>query len=161
MKLYPKIPHLPSSRTGLADKHIGQAQAKRLLEACEPSERVIVQEKLDGSNVIVTRQSGDLLALGRDGRLCANSINPLRIAFATWLEQNAQRFTWLAESERLALEWLAVAHGTQYELPHEPLVALDFSRQMVHDWCTRIFLRALHRQIYPSLECCIQAQHCL
>ncbi len=126
MKLYAKIPHLPGSRTGLADRHIGLVASKRLLEACETSEHVLVQEKLDGSNVIVTRRTGKLLALGRDGALCANSRNPLRVAFAIWLEQNAGRFAWLEESERLALEWLAVAHGTRYTLPHEPLVALDF-----------------------------------
>lgn len=126
MRLYPKIPHLPNSRTGLADKHIGDGAAKRFLEQCGSKETVLVQEKLDGSCVIVTRRSGHLLALGRDGRLCANSINPLRTAFATWLEQNDKRFTWLKESERLILEWLAVAHGTRYVLPHEPFVVLDF-----------------------------------
>ncbi len=126
MKLYAKIPHLPGSRTGQADRHIGLVAAKRLLELCNPLERVIVQEKLDGSNVIVTRQNGVLVALGRDGKACANSRNPLRTAFAAWLSENAIRFTWLEESERLALEWLAVTHGTRYALPHEPVVALDF-----------------------------------
>jgi ATP-dependent RNA circularization protein (DNA/RNA ligase family) len=126
MRLYPKIPHLPNSRTGLADKHIGDSAAKRLLETCLASEQIWVQEKLDGSCVIATRRNGELLALGRDGRLCANSSNPLRTAFATWLTQNAKRFFWLKESERLILEWLAVAHGTRYNLPHEPIVALDF-----------------------------------
>lgn len=126
MKLYGKIPHLSGSRTGRADKHIGLAPAKRLLEQCGVAEQVLVQEKLDGSNVIVTRRNGALLALGRDGKPCADSINPLRVAFADWLSEQAARFRWLAESERLVLEWLAVAHGTRYALPHEPVVALDF-----------------------------------
>jgi ATP-dependent RNA circularization protein (DNA/RNA ligase family) len=126
MRLYPKIPHLPNSRTGIADKHIGVNAAKRFLEQCGSGEQVVVQEKLDGSCVIITRHNGQLLALGRDGRLCANSMNPLRTAFATWTDQNTRRFDWLKESERLILEWLAVAHGTRYVLPHEPIVALDF-----------------------------------
>jgi RNA ligase len=126
MKLYPKIPHLPSSRTGIRDRHCGLVAAKRLLEKSQPGDTVIVQEKLDGSNVIVSRVNGQLMALGRDGKRCQNSRNTNRQAFAEWLETNQDRFDWLLNLERLACEWLPVAHGTRYALPHEPIVALDF-----------------------------------
>jgi RNA ligase len=126
MKLYPKIPHLPGSRTGIRDRHCTIELAKRLLEKSKPGDTVIVQEKLDGSNVIVSMVDGQLVALGRDGKLCRNSRNTNRRAFAVWLEENQDRFGWLKNLERLACEWLPVAHGTRYDLPHEPIVALDF-----------------------------------
>jgi RNA ligase len=126
MKLYPKIPHLPGSRTGIRDRHCGLVAAKRFLEKSLPGDTVIVQEKLDGSNVIVSRLDDRLLALGRDGKPCKNSRNSNRQAFAVWLEHNQHRFGWLLNLERLACEWLPVAHGTRYALPHEPIVVLDF-----------------------------------
>jgi hypothetical protein len=126
MKLYPKIPHLPGSRTSIRDRHCGVVLAKRLLEHSKPDDTVIVQEKLDGTNVIVSRIDGELVAFGRDGKLCANSRNTNRQAFATWLTQNQHRFEWLGNLERLVCEWLPVTHGTRYAFPHEPIVALDF-----------------------------------
>jgi RNA ligase len=126
VKLYPKISHLPGSRTGIRDRHCGLVPAKRLLEESLPGDRVIVQEKLDGSNVIVSRINNKLVALGRNGKPCERSRNSNRLAFAVWLELNQHRFAWLQHLERLACEWLPVAHGTRYVLPHEPIVVLDF-----------------------------------
>ncbi len=146
MKLYPKIPHLPGSRTGIRDRHCGLRAAKRLLEESLPGDTLIVQEKLDGSNVIVSRIAGLLVALGRDGKPCKNSRNPNRQAFAVWLEKNQARFDWLQNLERLACEWLPVAHGTRYALPHEPIVALDFFDGLG----TRATLAELQRKIHDS-----------
>ena len=126
MKMYPKIPHLPGSRTGIRDRHCGVVLAKRLLEESKPGDTVIVQEKLDGTNVLISRINDQLIALGRDGKPCKHSRNTNRQAFATWLEKHQNRFAWLENLERLVCEWLPVTHGTRYNLPHEPIVALDF-----------------------------------
>jgi hypothetical protein len=128
-KLYPKIPHLPQSRLGSSDRHCATALAERLLLESKPHDRVVVQEKLDGSNVVIVRQTSGLLALGRDGQPCFQSRNPNRQAFGRWLAANAKRFFWLGNLERLVCEWLPVAHGTRYALPHEPIVLLDLFRQ--------------------------------
>jgi hypothetical protein len=146
MNLYPKIPHLPGSRTGIHDRHCGIVAAKRLLEESKPGDTVIVQEKLDGSNVIVSRINGLLVALGRDGKLCKNSRNTNRRAFAVWLERNQNRFDWLQNLERLACEWLPVAHGTRYAFKHEPIVALDFFDAVG----TRATLQELQQKISNS-----------
>ena len=46
--------------------------------------------------------------------------------FAAWVEANAARFRdVLVDGERIAGEWLALAHGIRYELPHEPFVVFD------------------------------------
>jgi hypothetical protein len=88
-----------------------------------------VSEKLDGSCVAIVREADGLIAYGRDGVPCAASRNDGRRAFAAWVEaQAAARRAWrdaLAAGERLVCEWLALAHGTRYALPHGPAVAID------------------------------------
>ncbi len=125
MRQYPKIPHLPGSRTGSSDRHCDLALAERLTLRSRDTDRIVVQEKLDGTCVAVVRQAQNLLALGREGRLCSQSLNPNRRDFALWLERNVARLDWLEAGERLVCEWLPVAHGTRYALPHEPIVVLD------------------------------------
>ena len=47
--------------------------------------------------------------------------------FHLWVMTRLHQFEWLQEGERVAGEWLAQAHGTRYNLPHEPFVALSLS----------------------------------
>jgi hypothetical protein len=125
MRLYPKIGHLPGSRTGPSDRHVPTALAERLTARARPGDRVVVEEKLDGSCVLVARVGGALVALGREGGRCADSRNEGRRRFAAWVAGRAATFAWLGEGERLAGEWLALTHGTRYALPHGPFVAFD------------------------------------
>jgi hypothetical protein len=125
MRLYAKIPHLPGSRTGPGDHHVGPGLDERCTRRAWPGDRIIVQEKLDGSCVAVVREGGALVAFGREGRRCDESRNEGRRAFAAWVRENEARFGFLAEGDRLVCEWLPIAHGTRYALPHEPLVVLD------------------------------------
>jgi hypothetical protein len=125
-RLYGKIPHLPGSRTGPSDRHVDDALAARCTVREHPGDTVLVQEKLDGSCVAIVREGGALVAYGREGRPCASARNDGRRAFAAWVAEHAGRFGGvLAEGERLVGEWLAVAHGTRYALPHGPFVAFD------------------------------------
>jgi len=103
------------------------AIARRCIEPAFalPHAEVIVQEKLDGSCVAVARRSGQLLALGREGRPCAESGNEARRWFAAWVTAAEARFAFVAEGEVLAGEWLALVHGTRYVLEHEPFVPFD------------------------------------
>lgn len=124
-RLYARIPHLPGSRTGPADRTLDAGMARRLTSLERAGDRIHVQEKLDGTCVAVLRDQEGLKAYGREGRLCSQSHNDNRRAFADWLEQNQHRFSWLIQGERAVFEWLPVAHGTRYHLPQEPLVLLD------------------------------------
>lgn len=126
-KAYGHIAHLPNSRMGPADHHCDPGQAAiALVKTRDRHERVIVTEKLDGSNVAVAKIGGQILALGRAGFLAASSPHEQHHHFATWVERNRHRFgDLLAEGERVNGEWLALAHGTRYRLPHEPFVAFD------------------------------------
>jgi hypothetical protein len=129
-KAYGSIPHLPGSRTGPADRHLPLSRARLCTErARDARDSIIVLEKLDGSCVAAARLGDTVLALGREGRLAAHSPNEARRLWAQWVAANTERFlAVLQPGERLVGEWLALAHGTRYALPHEPFVCFDLMR---------------------------------
>lgn len=126
-KNYGSIPHLPGSRTGPGDHTCHEGQARIATEkARDRHDEIIVTEKLDGSNVGVALVNGKLHALGRAGYLAESSSHEQHRLFARWVEENAARFyRALCEGERLVGEWMAQAHGTRYDLSHEPFVLFD------------------------------------
>lgn len=126
-KAYGSIPHLPQSRMGPADHHCHEGQARICLEKTrDKHDVVIVQEKLDGSCVAAAKRGGEIIALGRAGFLASSSPYRQHHLWADWVEQHRARFdATLREGEWLCGEWLALAHGTRYELRHEPFVAFD------------------------------------
>lgn len=143
-KAYGSIPHLPGSRLGPGDYCISEGQARIATE--KPRDKhdlIIVQEKLDGSNVAVAKVDGEILALTRAGYLATTSPYQQHHFFAKWVNENESRFAGLLnEKERLSGEWLAMAHGTRYELPHEPFVPFDLitgtERTIYNEFETRV-----------------------
>lgn len=125
MRLYAKIPHLPGSRVGPAERYAPAPLVARMVAEARDGDRVIVSEKLDGTCVAIVATDAGIEARGRDGKPCALSRNDGRRAFAAWVAAHAARFASLAPGERLMIEWLALAHGTRYALPHGPAVAID------------------------------------
>lgn len=127
IKAYGSIPHLPGSRLGPGDHHCHDGQAK--IATQKPRDKhdyIIVQEKLDGSNVAVAKVDEKVLALTRSGYLATTSKYDQHIKFAEWVDDNYYRFDeLLMPGERICGEWLMQAHGTRYNLPHEPFVAFD------------------------------------
>lgn len=126
-KAYGHIPHLPGSRLGVGDHKIDAGQARILTEKVrDRHDRVIVQEKLDGSCVSVANVGGEILPLIRAGYEASASPRRQHQLFAAWVRHHVERFrAVLADGERLAGEWLLQAHGTRYALSHEPFVAFD------------------------------------
>jgi hypothetical protein len=143
-KAYGSIPHLPGSRLGPGDYKISEGQARIATEkARDRHDIIIVQEKLDGSNVAVAKVNNKILALTRAGYLASTSPYEQHHFFAAWVKENEKRFAYLLnERERLSGEWLALAHGTRYNLPHEPFVAFDLitgTKRLNHlDFTTRV-----------------------
>ncbi len=130
-KSYGSIPHLPGSRMGPADHkcHDGQ-KAIACVKLRNKHDRVILQEKLDGSNVGVGLINGEVLAITRAGYIADTSPYVMHHYFAAWVKINMERFrAVLKEGERLCGEWMLVAHGTKYDLPHEPFVAFDIMQK--------------------------------
>lgn len=126
-KAYGSIPHLPGSRLGEGDHHCSPGQA---VIACEKKrdkhDIIIVQEKLDGSNVAVAKVDGRVIPLTRAGYTALSSKYEQHHMFDKWVNKNYTRFdNLLKEGERVCGEWLLMAHGTKYNLKHEPFVPFD------------------------------------
>ena len=130
-KAYGHIPHLPDSRMGPGDHACHEGQARICtIKARDKHDTIIVQEKLDGSCVSVARIDGGLHFLGRAGYLAVSSPYEQHRLFAKWGWDHYERFLSAlpVDGERLVGEWLAQAHGTRYDLQHEPFVAFDLMR---------------------------------
>lgn len=128
-KNYGSIPHLPNSRMGPGDHSCHPGQARIATEKARNKHDVIViQEKLDGSNVGVAKIDNVIVPLGRAGYRAETSPYEQHRMFADWV-MNPDRYKrfdrMLNNGERVVGEWLAQAHGTRYELEHEPFVAFD------------------------------------
>ncbi len=127
IKNYGSIGHLPGSRMGEGDRScdIGMARIATI-KTRDKHDLVIVQEKLDGGNVGIALLNGALYPLTRAGYLASESSLEQHWRFSNWVYSQQERFlAVLNEGERLCGEWLLQAHGTRYELPHEPFVAFD------------------------------------
>ncbi len=117
-KAYGSIGHLPNSRTGPSDRSVPAGMARICtVKTRDKHDRVIVQEKLDGSCTAVALLDGKIHALGRAGYPAESSPYEQHKMFAEWVAVNEDRFRdVLREGERLVGEWLAQAHGTKYDL---------------------------------------------
>jgi hypothetical protein len=129
-KNYGSIPHLPGSRVGPGDYHISEGQARiATIAPRDKNDWIITQEKLDGSNVGVCKVNGIVYPLTRSGWLATTSKFKVHHEFAEWFETEKERFNALLnEGERVCGEWLGMAVGTRYELPHEPFVVFDLMK---------------------------------
>ncbi len=126
-KAYGHIPHLPGSRMGPGDHQISVGQSNICTKQLrDKHDRVIVTEKLDGSNCAVAKIDGRIIPLIRSGYIASSSKYLQHNMFYTWVYENFEKFDdVLSEGEWLVGEWLAQAHGTLYDLPHEPFVVFD------------------------------------
>lgn len=120
-KVYGRISHLPGSLLGSAEK----------MSDLNPraGDQVFIQEKLDGSNVAILREQDQILALIRAGFEAKSSRRAMHRLFAAWVQHHQELFFDLLQpQERLVGEWLLLAHGTRYVLPHAPFVAFDLMK---------------------------------
>ena len=132
-KSYGSIPHLPGSRQDRTDIGLNEGQAKILLVKERKHDIVIVQEKLDGSNVSVFFDGMEYFPLTRSGNLASSSKFPHHRQFATWVRHNWDKFQFLQPGERICGEWLGMAHGTIYELSHGPFVPFDIIKDSIRE----------------------------
>ena len=130
-KNYGHIPHLLGSRLGQHDHYITEGQTRiATVKARDCHDRIYVQEKLDGANVGVWKIDDELIPVTRSGNPCRKSTYLHHHYFSDWVFKHYDRFNnLLSEGERVAGEWLALAHGTRYfpgrVLGWEPFVAFD------------------------------------
>lgn len=113
---YPRTPHLFGSRGTDDDKHLGEAESHRFL--ADPS--LIIEEKLDGTNVGLHFTEDGSLILQCRGHLVTEGMHPQYDLFKQWA---AVKRPVLEErlSNRYILfgEWLYARHSVHYhQLPH-------------------------------------------
>lgn len=147
MKCYGSIGHLPLSRLGPADRHVPQGQADIcLVKTRDKHDKVIVQEKLDGSCTGVALVNDVIIPLVRSGYPAISSPYLQHHLFHDWVisHQDAFRHV-LQEGERIVGEWCAQAHSTIYNLSRiEPWFAFDIMqghrRLPYNEFCERVDL---------------------
>lgn len=137
-KCYGHIAHLRHSRMGPGDHvcNIGD-EIRATINVKDKYDRIVVQEKLDGTNVGVAKINNMCIPLVRSGYVATSSKYLQHHLFAKWVYENIERFdNLLDEDERVCGEWLAMAHSTRYKLIHEPFVIFDIMRgikRITHD----------------------------
>jgi hypothetical protein len=119
IKAYGTIAHLSTSKLGPGDHTITEGQERIATSTVrDRHDRIIVQEKLDGSNTSVAHlPDGEIVALTRSGVRATKTRYPTHHAFASWVRRREAIFREVLQpGERLVGEWLAMAHGTRYDL---------------------------------------------
>ena len=126
-KNYGSIGHIATSRLGENDYQVDPGQT----DICTINAKgniVYVQTKLDGANVGVAKlPNGKIVGLTRKGYLLTDSTYEVHHSFHYWLKDNENIFAnILMPGQRVVGEWLAMAHGTIYNLHgRSPFVAFD------------------------------------
>jgi hypothetical protein len=154
-KSYGSIPHLSNSRMGPSDHHCHEGQERICtVKTRDNHDCIIVQEKMDGSNVGIARVNGEILPLTRAGYVANTSPYLQHHLFYSWVYENLSRFDFIKEGERVCGEWMAQVHGTIYHNLIEPLYVFDLFRDNKrvdkdeYDvrllWCGLWFAPAIH-----------------
>ena len=126
-KAYGSIPHLPGSKFGnREDKGIDVKTANYFLKNPGKDNLILVTEKLDGTCVSVAKIDDEIIPLIRAGYKADTSKWVQHHLFAEWVRENRDKFDNLKNNERICGEWLAMAHGTIYNLEGRvPFVPFD------------------------------------
>lgn len=154
-KAYGSIGHLPSSRIGPGDHFVHAGQQTICTERPRKGDRIIVTEKLDGACMAVANINGEIVALSRAGYRAADALYPHLRIFGAYVEQERELFAdMLAPGERIAGEWLAMAHGTIYDPTHldfAPFVPFDIFRDGKRVLRDEFKSRCLKAGIIPAM----------
>jgi len=113
---YPSTPHLFGSTGTDDDRHLGEEESKRFIA----DDSLIVEEKLDGTNVGIHFTDAGELALQCRGHLITPSMHPQYDLFKQWATvKRALLEARLTNRYSLFGEWLYARHSVYYQqLPH-------------------------------------------
>lgn len=136
---------------GPGDHHVHAGQADICLRKPRKGDNIIVTEKLDGANVAVANLNGDVIPLIRSGYRARDAkFEHLRF-FDLWVYQNYDRFAFLRPGERVCGEWLALAHGTQYD-PSNPFFSPFIAFDLFDPENKRVTYKELIDRVWGKLE---------
>lgn len=112
---YPRTPHLFGSRGTSDDKHLGERESVLFLA----DESLIVEEKIDGTNVGIHFADGDL-ALQCRGHQITEGMHPQYDLFKQWTMVKREVLeSILGDRFIMYGEWMVARHSIHYrQLPH-------------------------------------------
>ena len=113
---YPRTPHLFGSKGTDDDKHLGEPESRRFIA----DESLIVEEKLDGTNVGIHFTNEGGMVLQCRGHLITEGMHPQYDLFKQWGAVKRQVLEDRLESRYILFgEWVYARHSVHYrELPH-------------------------------------------
>lgn len=113
---YPRTPHLFGSAGTDDDKHLGRAESDRFLN----DDSLIVEEKIDGTNVGLHFDGQGRLVLQCRGHLITEGMHPQYDLFKQWTAaRQAALSDMLGQRFILFGEWMYARHSIHYrQLPH-------------------------------------------
>lgn len=113
---YPRTPHLFGSRGTDDDKHLGEAASMELIL----DESLVVEEKLDGTNVGIHFSDSGCMVLQCRGHLITEGMHPQYDLFKQWATVKRHVLEQLLEARFILFgEWLYARHTIHYrKLPH-------------------------------------------
>jgi len=113
---YPRTPHLFGSRGSDDDKHMGEAESLRFVA----DGSLIVEEKIDGTNVGIHFTPDGKMALQCRGHLIAEGMHPQYDLFKQWASVKRPVLEDLLGGHYILFgEWAYARHSVLYRrLPH-------------------------------------------
>lgn len=129
---YPRTPHLFGSSGTEDDRHLGKRETEKFL--ADPS--LIVEEKIDGTNVGIHFAETGELCLQCRGHLITEGMHPQYDLFKQWAAVKRETLEGLLEDRYILFgEWLYARHTVAYhKLPHY------FFEFDIYDKQQRVFL---------------------
>ena len=127
-KSYGSIAHLSNSKLNQqADKKIETGQELMLTKKVRDwKDLIIIQEKVDGSNICFAKIDNKIVALTKAGYEAKTSPYQFHHKIDDWLSDNYFQFHYLLNNdERICGEWMTKVHSLKYNLPHGPFIAFD------------------------------------
>ena len=150
---YPRTPHLFGSKGTADDKHLGDSESQPFVD--DPS--LIVEEKIDGTNVgIHFSDAGQLVLQGR-GHLITEGMHPQYDLFKQWAAVKRHALEQRLENRYLMFgEWVYACHSIFYNsLPHYffEFDVYDKQTQAFLDWERRMeLLEGANVQTVPVIH---------
>lgn len=113
---YPRTPHLFGSRGTADDRHWGRRESEAFIR--NPS--LIIEEKLDGTNVGIHFTTAGRMVLQCRGHEITEGMHPQYDLFKQWASVKRPTFEEMLESRYILYgEWLYAKHSIHYRsLPH-------------------------------------------
>lgn len=108
---YPRTPHLFGSKGTDDDKHLGEAESNRFIA----DESLIVEEKIDGTNVGIHFSDSGAMVLQCRGHLITEGMHPQYDLFKQWAAVKRNALEGMLENRFLLFgEWVYARHSIHY-----------------------------------------------